>query len=325
MTVRDAPNPLVHRVEMNPGNEERKIKTKLDEVLSDKEERAARRYSVAELDVMALQSENEAARLRGEPPKHKYHGGDEMTDEEKEKKKLEEAEQREKLMASATALISSGLDPKQVGQMLLGLTPTPATGYPPTQGMTFDDVMKMVGVIVGKRESDKLEDIIASLEKKVDDLAKGGGATKVEAQRIPTPMEYAKQQVEYINALKELGLIKEPVATGPSGEPLEIVRERNRHEEKMEEVKSERDYKQSLSQTVANLPERIGHGIAGQFSEESGGGSSRGGNSGLKYITCTEEGCGARFPIPPNAGKELECPKCGAIYAQGATKEPEAK
>lgn len=251
-----------------------------------------------------------------------------MTDEEKEKKRQEEAEQREKLMASATALISSGIDPKQVGQMLLGLQPTPSVaGYPAAQGMGFEEVLKIVTLIVGKRETDEIKGLMTSLDKRIDELAKGGGAVKVEAQRIPTPMEYAQQQVMYINALKELGLIKEPVATGPSGEPLEIVKERNRHEEKMEEVKGERDYKHSLSDTIANLPERIGHGIAGQFSEESGGGSGDVHSSGssLEYITCTEEGCGNKFPIPPNAGKELECPKCGAIYAQGPTNEPEAK
>ena len=69
MAVQDAPNPLVHRVEMNPKNEERKAKTELDRVLEEKEVRAAKRYSAAELEKMALEAENEAARLRGEPPK----------------------------------------------------------------------------------------------------------------------------------------------------------------------------------------------------------------------------------------------------------------
>ena len=70
MTVQDVPNPLIHRVTMNPGNETRKAKTKLDEVLEEKEARAAIRYSAAEMEKMALESENEAARLRGSPPPH---------------------------------------------------------------------------------------------------------------------------------------------------------------------------------------------------------------------------------------------------------------
>jgi len=320
----DAPNPLIHKVEMNPGNEVRKAKTKLDEVLDERETRAAQRYSAATLEQMAIDAENEVARARGEPPKYKYHGGEEVTDEEKEKKKQEEAEQREKLMDSARALIDSGLDPKQVGQMLLGLTPTSTGGFPPAvQGMGFDEVMKMVTFIVGKKETDELKGIIASLDKRLDDLAKGGGAGgKIETPRPLSPMEYAKQQVEYINALKELGLIKEPVITGPSGEPLDIVKERNRHEERMEEVRGETDYKKTLGQTITEIPERIGRGIAGRISEEEeGGGGSH--SSSLEYITC--EGCGTRFPIPPNAGSQIECPKCQSVYTKKGTAEPEAK
>ncbi|MBA7615214.1 hypothetical protein ES703_22492 [subsurface metagenome] len=324
MTVRsDVPNPLVHKVTLNPGDEVRKAKTKLDEVLDERESRAAQRYSAATMEQMAIDAENEVARARGEPPKYKHSGGDGMTDEEKEKKKQEEAEQREQLMASATALINSGLDPKQVGQMLLGLTPTPmGAGYPSAQGMGFEEVLKIVTLIVGKRETDEIKGLMASLDKRIDELAKGGGGGKVEVQRPPTPMEYAKQQVEYINALKELGIIKEPVVTGSSGEPLEIVRERNRHEEKMEEVRGERDYKQSLAETVADLPERLGRGIAGQFTEEAEG---RGGShsSSLEYIICDE--CKTKFPIPPNAGNQVECPKCKSVYTRGAAAEPETK
>ncbi|GAI77681.1 unnamed protein product, partial [marine sediment metagenome] len=137
-----------------------------------------------------------------------------------------------------------------------------------------------------------------------DELAKGGGGGKVEIPRPLSPMEYAKQQVEYIEALKALGLIKEPVVTGPSGEPLEVVKEKNRHAEKMQEIRDEGDYKRSLADTVADLPERLGRGIAGQFTEEAEG---RGGSSGssLEYITCDD--CKIRFPIPPNAGNQVVC------------------
>jgi predicted RNA-binding Zn-ribbon protein involved in translation (DUF1610 family) len=312
MTVRnDAPNPLVHRVSLSPENETRKAKTKLDEVLEEREGRAAQRYSAATMEQMAIDAENEVARARGDPPKYKYHGGDEMTDEEKEKKKLEDGEQRDRIMASATALINSGLDPKQVGQMLLGLNPTPS-GYPPVaQGMGFEEVMQMVGFIVGKRETDELKDIIASLDKKIEDLAKGGGTKHTEPAKTLTPMEYAQQQVEYMKALKELGVIKEPVPTGASGEPLEVVKERNRHNEKMEEIKGDTDYKTSLAETVAGIPERVGRGIAGQFEEEEPNHNSNGGE--LEYVTCPEKGCGAKIHFTPEAVK-IVCPKCGAVY-----------
>ncbi|MBA7635593.1 hypothetical protein ES703_43197 [subsurface metagenome] len=241
-----------------------------------------------------------------------------MTEEEREKKKQEEAEQREKLMASAIALINSGIDPKQVGQMLLGLTPTSPAGYPPAaQGMGFEEVLKIVTLIVGKRETDEIKGLMASLDKRIDELSKGGGA-RVEISKPLTPMEYAKQQVEYIAALKELGLIKEPVAMTEKGESLDVVKERNRHDERMEEVRGEKEYKQTLGQVVSELPERIGRGIAGQVSEEP---ERDRGNQGseLEYLTCTEEGCGFRIPVPPGAVSQITCPKCGAIY------QPETK
>ncbi|GAI77680.1 unnamed protein product, partial [marine sediment metagenome] len=94
------------------------------------------------------------------------------------------------------------------------------------------EVLKIVTLIVGKRETDEIKGLMVSLDKRIDELAKGGGGGKVEIPRPLSPMEYAKQQVEYIEALKALGLIKEPVVTGPSGEPLEVVKEKNRHAEK---------------------------------------------------------------------------------------------
>ncbi|GAI77868.1 unnamed protein product, partial [marine sediment metagenome] len=223
--------------------ETRKAKTKLDEVLEEKEARAAIRYSAAEMEKMALESENEAARLRGEPPKHKTYGGEGMTEEERGK----ENERKQVLMEQARALIENGMEPRQVGQMLMGLTVTPATaGSPPTQGMGFDDVMKIVTLVVGKRETDELKGIIASLDKKVSELSKGGGGGAT-AYKPLSPMDYAKQQVEYINALKELGLITQTVARTETGEPLDVVREKNRHTEKIEEMKADREYKQDIT------------------------------------------------------------------------------
>lgn len=319
MAVQDAPNPIIHRVSMNPGNEQTKAKTELDRVLEDKELRAAKRYSAAELEKMALESENEAARLRGEPPKHKSYGGEEMTDEEKAKKE----EERKRLLDSAKALIDSGMEPKQVGQMLLGLVPTQgAAGYPPAQGMGLDDVIKIVNLVTEKKETSELKAVIASLDKKVDDLARGGGKGKDEAKPID-PITFARQQAEmtkaYVETLKDLGIIKEPVVTTEKGEPLEVVKEKHRHEERMEEVKTDRSYKETLGETLSNIPERIGRGIAGQISEGEEEESNKG--SALESLICQEEGCGTKIYITPTSGNQVTCPKCGSIYTRKETVE----
>lgn len=304
MAVQDAPNPLVHRVIMNPGNEERKVKTELDRVLEEKEVRAAKRYSAAELEKMALESENEAARLRGEPPKYKY-GGLEMNED----RKKEEEARRQQLLTSAKALIESGMEPSQVGQMLLGLTPT-GTAPAAAQGMGVDDVLKIVNLVVGKKETDELKTLIAHLSKTVDDLAKGGGG-KAEIAKPPTPMEYAKQQVDYIDALKKLGLIPEkpPVVTD-TGESLEVVKERHRHDEKMDEIKADRAYKQDLTNIATEIPERIGRGIAGELAT----GEGEGGGGGLETLECTD--CHFKIPITPETGDKVTCPKCEAVYSR---------
>lgn len=322
MAVQDVPNPLVHRVTFNPGNETRKAKTKLDEVLEEKETRAALRFSAAEMEKMALESENEAARLRGEPPKYKHYGGEGMTDEERAKKEEEEARQREKLMASAKSLIDSGLDPKQVGQMLLGLPSISGAPPTPAQGMGFDEVMKMVTFIVGKKEADELKVIIASLDKKIDEMVKNP-PHKDEPPKSIDPVTFAKQQAEtlrlYHATLDEMGLIPKPEPRTSDGKSLDVVKEEHRHDERMDEIKSEREYKQELTKIAADIPERIGRGVGSQLTEGSSG--SGGGGGGLEYLTCQEEGCGIKIYITPETGSQVECPKCGSIYSRKATVE----
>ena len=239
-----------------------------------------------------------------------------MTEEEKAKKE----DERKRLLESAKHLIESGMEPTQVGQMLLGLTPT---GTPPTvaQGMGVDDVLKIVNLVVGKKEADELRGLISSLDKKLDDLAKSGAGKKEESKPVD-PITFARQQAEAMvawnKAIKELTPERPPVTE--KGEPLEIVKERNRHEERMEEVKGEQRYKEKISETVAEIPERIGRGIAGQISE--GEGESGSGAGELEYLMCTEEGCGTKIPITPETGEQVTCPKCGSIYSRKETIAP---
>lgn len=323
MAVQDVPSPLVHRVSLNPGNETRKAKTRLEEIFEEREERAAKRYSAAELEKMAIESENETARLRGEPPRHKYYGGEGMTDEERAKKEEDEAkqvEQKAKLMASAKSLIDSGMEPAQVGQMLLGLPITGQPGSPTvTQGMTLKDVKEIIDMTTEKKEASELRVLIASLDKKIDDFVKGGGG-KGASVPIDTAT-FAKQQADSViawhKALQEITPKAPPASV--AGEPLVVVQEKNRHEEKMEEIKVEREYKESISTTLGEIPERIGYGYAARVREEGEG--SSGDSGGLEYIMCTNEGCNTKIYITPDTGDQVTCPKCQMVYQRRQTAE----
>lgn len=307
------PNPIVHKVTMNLGNEGRQAMTELDKVLEQKEIRAAKRYSAAELEKMALESENEAARLRGEPPKYKYQGGENV--EEDEKKKEQEAKRREQLTTSAIALINSGMEPAQVGQMLMGLPVIQAgsPGLPVTQGLTLKDVQTIVGWVTERKEADEIKSLLKDLSDKVNIIERGGGAGKKEEAKPLDPISFARQQAEAVKAWNEAlqTLMPKSPPVNERGETLEVVREKHRHEEKMEEIKGDKDYKNELVKVASEIPERIGAGMAGHFSSEGGEESG----SGLEYITCAEEGCGIKIYAPADA-MQVTCPKCGAIYSK---------
>ena len=314
MTVQDVQSPLVHRVSMSQSNETRKAKTKLDEVLEEKEMRAAQRYSAAELDKMALESENEARRLRGEPP---IVGGRTMANDDERKKEEEAklAEQRDKLTIQAKALIDSGMPAQQVGQMLIGLPSAGGAIAAPAQGMGFAEVMELMSFVIGKRETDELKDTIANLGKQVEELAKGGGR-RVEATPLD-PVVFATQQAEAMTAWhKALEQISpRPTSASASGDSIEVVKEKNRHEERMEEIVADKDYKKTITDIASEIPERMGRGMANQFSES--GGDDDGDGGGLESMMCTEDGCGATIYITPQTGNSVTCPKCNSVYERG--------
>lgn len=320
MTVQNVPNPLVHRVTLNPGNETRKAKTRLDEIFDEREERAAKRYSAAELEKMALEAENEAARLRGEPPKHKYGGGE--VDEDK--KKEEEEARKQQLMAQATALIEHGMEPEQVGRFLLGLPSMSGGAAQVTQGMTLKDVKEIIDMTTEKKEASELRSMISSLDKKIEELVKN--PPHRDKPEPTDPVIFATQQAEtlriYHKTLDSLGMIPKPEPKTSDGRSLEVVKEEHRHDEKMEEIKADKEYKQNITEIATDIPERIGRGIAGQIKEE--GGSSGGGRE-LESIICSGEGCGTRIFITPETGPQVICPKCSAIYQRKGTVETEVE
>lgn len=130
------------------------------------------------------------------------------------------------------------------------------------------------------------------------------------------PVAAANRVKGMYESFKSVGLISEP----RGGTSLEQLKEEHHHDEKMEEIKIDRDWKRETAKTLSELPERVGKGLASQvFSEEE---ESHGGGGGeLEHITCQEEGCGTKIYITPDTGSQVTCPKCGVIYSRKGTGE----
>lgn len=261
----------------------------------------------------------EELRAREAEQQLRQQGGGTMTDEEKRE---EERRLRDEISATAITLLGKGVDPKIVGQYILGSTPvTPIAisgGMAAPPGLTLDDVKTIMDMATGNKGESELKGVLERLTAKVEAIGN---------RQPPDPIALAQQQAQAIGAtyeaLKTLGIIKEPkepeVRT-EGGESIEVVKEKHRHEEKMEEVRADREYKKEITSIASGTFERIGRGAAHEIlsgKEESG--SSGGGE--LEYIICPEEGCGQKIYITPETQNQLTCPKCGSIFTRTSTTE----
>jgi len=117
-----------------------------------------------------------------------------------------------------------------------------------------------------------------------------------------------KEQVAEAKSLLEgLGL-----SIGIPGESLELIKEKHHHEERMGDIKANREHNEALTNIASEIPERIGHGFAKQFSEEEGSGGGGGGQ--LETFECPD--CHTKVPTPPGIS-QVTCPQCGGIFQKG--------
>jgi len=242
-----------------------------------------------------------------------------LTEEEQEQKAAEELNVKlarlEQAKAIYIACIDAGGTPATCAQMVAGIIPTPqaptATAPPAT---SITELVSALKALDDLRGSDKgLTELKASFDNLAQAVKQGNTSQPLD------PISFAKQQAEAVVAWqKALQELTPPSVTSTTGEPLENVRERNRHEERMKEVESESDYKKKLGETVAEIPERIGRGLGGQILEGRGEDSGGGGGGGLESIACE---CGQKIYITPETGPQVVCPKCDSIFTRkGETK-----
>lgn len=202
-----------------------------------------------------------------------------------------------------------------------------------TDPTSFFKFLKSEGLIGEKTTgSDFTQDLAKRYLDNIDALLKGPGkgsseevrgeitTLRDEVRRMSDPVEIIAKAKALTDGLRSAGLIPEP-STGGGGS-LEELKETHRHEEKLEELRTEKAYKEKVSSTLSELPERIGHGFAEQLMGAEEEASS---SSAIKYYTCTEEGCGFKIPITPETGDQVVCGKCGTVYNRKKAVETEEK
>jgi len=241
------------------------------------------------------------------------------TEEEAQREKVERIEQAKALYVSC---IDAGGDPKRCADMVAGLIPSsPGVSAPPATSVTelIDALVKLDGL---RGANAGMAELKASFDNLAAEMRRGGSNQQVPLDPVAFAEQQAKALVAWRKAIQEV--IPQPEARG-DGKNLEVVKEENRHSEKMEEIKVDRDYKGDLTAIAGDIPERIGQGLADHWGKGGGGGSGAGAGAGggarLESLICTEKGCGAKIYLTPETGEQVTCPKCGMIYQKRQTVE----
>ena len=261
----------------------------------------------AQLELRAREAESRARYVEKEGVDGR--GGDGADEKIKAKKDL---------ISNALILLEKGLDPDVVGRYIIG---SQGTQYPISlggggqQGLTLGDVKTIVDMVRGAGAADP--QITATLNQLSETVK---GLKPVGATAPPDPVAMIKAQsaaiTEMVNSLVEAGLVVRP-GNSKEGKSIEELKETNRHDEKMEELKTDKDYKSSIAETLADIPVNIGKGIAKQ-ARESHGPPAKGQNK-LESFPCGK--CGAKILVTPETGETITCGNCGQVYKRGEEKE----
>lgn len=272
---------------------------------------------------MELRAREAEARLRDQ-------GGNKVEKDEEEKAK-KETRLREQITASAMMMLEKGIDPAIVGQYIMGSTPvTPITvsgSGPAHQGLTISDVRAIFELVSANKGTSELTTILTSLKDEIKNIGKGGNG----GHEYASPLEQAKMQAQMIkatiDAFRDAGLIKEGT-TVTTGESIEVVRERNRHEEELEKIRADKDFKDKLADTAESIPEMIGMGGAAHIMSKKTSPKPPASNqakSSLSFKICDD--CGTKIYYGPETGNEIVCPnpKCNAVYGYDIPEEKAAE
>lgn len=286
-------------------------KSRLKQVLTDKIETAALRYEAAELEGMAKQAEAAAKEFdsRKERPVS-------------ESEEAQPRDTKQRLVDHVTTLLQAGsITPKQAGEIL-----SSGMSYPQMSlggGASMEDVLALMKFVLENKPNGDLDKISAKLEKLEEKLsAKSSKDGETVAFKPPSPTAQLKESLEFLSSFQDAANRMGFVIPSTAGETTEQLKEKNRHTERLEEIKAEREHKEGLRDLMESVPEKIGRGLARHIregGEEAEEGENEGG--GMESFPCSS--CKHKVYVPPNAGNVLHCGFCGMKYQKGGAQQAE--
>jgi DNA-directed RNA polymerase subunit M/transcription elongation factor TFIIS len=230
----------------------------------------------------------------------------------------EPARGKEWLLDYTTGLLSKGMDPIQVGRLvdylIGGNSYLPAVGLPgagaPAGGLTFDNVIALANML--KENNNKTDPTLNALLTKLTEKIEA--VEKVAAARSTAQPEKRTAYIVIKGVIEEISMDR-PILIEPENDAgaksIEMVKEENRHAEEIERLKTDKEHKNSIANTLASIPEKIGRGLAGEI---AGGGEidvpsqAPGAKTAeQEQFTCPE--CKTEFMIPAGA-LQFTCPNC---------------
>ena len=247
-----------------------------------------------------------------------------QTTPEKPEPPRDKAEFNVEIGRTAKTMLEMGIPWQAVAQYLIGSsTPQFPVAFGGTnQGLTLTDVLALVDRMNQNKPNSELLEILKLMREEIRTI-------KSTPPPVPLdPLAQIEQTVETVKRLKGIGIFPEPPPPTVEGEPLEVVKEKNRHAEKMEEIKTERDYKEKLVGVVEEIPVSLGKGWAAETASRSRQGgpspsSSPDKESGSSF-QCHNPNCKATIFVPPDIPPRIKCPnpECGMIYQAGQAPAP---
>jgi len=232
----------------------------------------------------------------------------------------EKAKVKQEIVANATFLLEKGVDPAVVAQYIIGSggNQIPINlGGGGQQGITITDVMTLMDRVDKNRGTpSELEKILDRLTNKVEALERGDNKQQAPPQ---VTWLYRHGKLEKIEGGAPVVIEEEATVQNTGGDPLDVVQEKHRHEEKMEEIRGTREYHEKITDIAGDAFENIGRGLASQVMEDAEAGNGGEGTK-LEYFVCPEKDCGTRIPVTSET-QQITCPKCHGIY----TRKPEAQ
>ncbi|MDP2729121.1 MAG: hypothetical protein Q8O55_01405 [Dehalococcoidales bacterium] len=232
----------------------------------------------------------------------------------------EPARSKEWLTDMAEGLLKRGLDPAVVGRTvdyLLGIGQLPQVGLPgagtPAQGISFSDMKELFKMGQESNKSDPaIAVILAKLTEKIEALEKRPTVAAAPPQKSFIVVK-ADGSVQEIESGKPIFL--EPRENPDKTDSIEVVKEKNRHAEEMQRLDTEKVYKASVAKTLADIPEKIGRGIAGHMADEGEELEAVSKTFETEHFKCETTECGREFEVEKGATR-IQCPFCQSVYTR---------